>query len=93
MLLRIKDRGHQALNGRSGDLILQIDLQSHERYTRDDFDIHAKQQISVTKAILGGAIDVETLEGMKKISLQPGTAHHQQYSLKGLGFEKLGPGK
>ena len=42
MLLRIKDKGHQALNGRSGDLIIQIELNPHERFTREGYDIHCK---------------------------------------------------
>lgn len=67
MLLRIKDRGHQLSNGHTGDLILQIDLQDHEHLTRDGHDLYCRQKISVTKAILGGAVDVNTFEGVRTI--------------------------
>ena len=77
MLLRIRNRGHQLLNGHIGDLIIKIDLQDHERFSRDGHDIHCRQKISVTKAIFGGAVEVQTVEGMRNVNLQPGTMHNQ----------------
>lgn len=65
MLLRVRERGHEALNGRAGDLILQIQLLPHKKFTRDGYDICSEVDIPVTKAILGGKIEVETIDGFK----------------------------
>lgn len=90
MLLRVRDRGHQALNGKSGDLILQIAILPHERFSRKGFNIHSALNITITQAALGGNIDVDTINGKINMKIQPGTAHDQQYMIKGFGFEKLG---
>ena len=63
ILLRLRNRGHQALDGKSGDLIVQINVREHEKYKRIGNDLHCTQQISFTKAILGGPITVQTPEG------------------------------
>jgi molecular chaperone DnaJ len=33
VLLRLRNRGHEALDGESGDLIVQINVREHERYS------------------------------------------------------------
>ena len=69
MLLRIRNRGHQLLNGHTGDLIIKIDLQVHEFMQKTAYDILCRQKISVTKAILGGAVEVQTVEGKRTVNL------------------------
>lgn len=88
VLLRLRNRGHEALDGESGDLIVQINVREHERYSRQSYDLHCKQQISFTKAILGGAVAVETLDDVRDVVLQPGTTHNEQHTLKGLGLQQ-----
>jgi len=63
-------------------------LQKHERYGRVGFDLLSRQKISVTKAILGGEVEIQTLEGPRTIILKPGAGHDQQHALKGYGFKK-----
>ena len=65
MLLRIRDKGHQAFNGEFGDLILKVKVESHPQFKRVDFDIHSIISIPVTKAIFGGALEIETINGPK----------------------------
>lgn len=54
MLLRIREKGHEALNGKAGDLILKPIVKEHPDYRREGFDIHSEKKISVTTAIFGG---------------------------------------
>lgn len=77
MLLRLRSRGHEALDGKSGDLIVQISVREHEKFKRVGYDLHCTEQISFTKAILGGPITIKTLEGERTMELQPGTAHNE----------------
>ena len=90
MLLRVRDRGHQALNGKSGDLILRVVLKPHPLFTRDGANILSDQNISVSQAIMGGNCTVDTIHGAKQLKIMPGTAHNQQYRIRGAGFDKLG---
>ena len=48
MLLRIREKGHQALNGNIGDLILNVGIIPDRDYTRKGFDIHSTINVSVT---------------------------------------------
>lgn len=65
MLLRIKGKGHEALSGEPGDLILKMTVKDHNKYKREGFDIHSEKRISVTQAIFGGNCEIETIEGPK----------------------------
>lgn len=48
MLLRIKEKGDQALNGNFGDLILLVKLGDHPEFQRKGFDIYSTKRITVT---------------------------------------------
>ena len=63
------------MNGEFGDLILRVDVQPHENFKRDGFNIHSEVRLPVTKAIFGGQTEVETIHGMKNIVIAPGTQH------------------
>lgn len=92
MLLRIREKGDQALNGHFGDLILQIDLLEHPEFKRKGFDIYSEKKISVTQAIIGGNCEVETIHGTKSVRIAPGTEHNQEVRIKGAGMTVLGKG-
>lgn len=46
MLLRIRGKGNEALNGKPGDLILVVNVTPHEEYTRKGLDILSEKRIS-----------------------------------------------
>jgi len=48
MLLRVREKGDQALNGNCGDLILQVIVDEHPEFKRKGFDIYTDKKISVT---------------------------------------------
>lgn len=90
--LRLAGKGGAGIGGGpNGDLYLNIVVREDSRYKREGADIIFPQQIPFSHACLGGSLDVETLDGTKRIkvpaSIQPGT----KIRLKGLGFQQ--PGK
>lgn len=93
MLLRIRDKGHQALNGAFGDLILHMAVMPHPRFRREGYDIHSTKSLTVTQAIFGGECEIETIKGPRKYKILPGTQHNQQMRYKGLGMAHLGGNK
>ena len=63
MLLRIKQKGDQALNGNFGDLILKVVLDERPKFKRKGFNIYTDKKISVTQAIFGGECEIDTIYG------------------------------
>jgi len=48
MLLRIKGKGHDALNGKSGDLIIMIKSLQDKEFTREGNNILSEKKITFT---------------------------------------------
>ena len=71
MLLRIKGKGHQALNGNLGDVIFKVKVLDHPRFKREGHDILSTEKICLTKALLGGTQVVETCYGAKNFQINP----------------------
>jgi len=90
MILRIKDKGHEALNGTSGDLLLVVKIQDDPNYRREGFNIHSVKKISITQAIFGGSVEIDTIHGKRTMQIHPGTQHSNQISIKGAGMAILG---
>ena len=71
MFLRIKGKGHQALNGNLGDVIIKVKVLDHPKFKREGHDIFSTEKVCLTKAILGGTQVVETCYGAKNFEIKP----------------------
>ena len=88
--LRIKAQGAYGVDGRRGDLFLQIKIEDHPLFERRGKDVIYKEEISFTDAVFGTTIEVPTLYGKRvKVKVPPGTKGGSKLRLKGLGL----PGK
>ncbi|MFN0174735.1 MAG: DnaJ C-terminal domain-containing protein [Saprospiraceae bacterium] len=84
---RLRGKGQPGQNGgRAGDLLLNIRIASHPRYTRTGNDLRCKQSVDVVTAVLGGKAHVPTLHGEKVMTLQPGTQNGAVLRMRGLGM-------
>jgi DnaJ-class molecular chaperone len=72
-----------------GDFILSVDVKPHEIFQRDGADIYVKVAIPYSLAVLGGFINVPTIEGNTKIRIRPGTQSGVMIRLKGKGAPHL----
>jgi len=54
-------------------LMIQINVKPHSYFKRENFDIMTDAYISVTDAVLGKEVEIETLNGPLKIKVDPGT--------------------
>ncbi|MGE5707137.1 MAG: molecular chaperone DnaJ [Bacteroidota bacterium] len=82
------DAGNQG--GPPGDLYLVLYVRAHERFVRKDLDILTFQPITFGQAALGSEVDVETLDGPRKLKIPAGTQYGTIFPLKGLGMPVLG---
>ena len=91
--LRLTGKGGAGIGGgAAGDLYLNIVVRPDNRYSRDGADILFPQQIPFSHACLGGSLDIETLDGMKRIKVPAGIQPDTKIRLKGLGFQQSGKG-
>ena len=89
--IRITGEGERGqLSSGSGDLYIFIDVNNDKVFEREDDNIYCYVPISVISAILGGEIDVPTIEGNKaRLTIPPGTQSETQFRLKGKGMSIL----
>lgn len=84
--IRLAGKGESAGNGgQAGDLYVVAHVRPDARFTRDGNDIHTELNISYPQAVLGDKMEIETLDGLKKLVIPEGTPSHQQIRLRGLG--------
>jgi molecular chaperone DnaJ len=72
-----------------GDLYVVIHVREDKVFEREGEHIFTTVTINFPQAVLGDTIEVETLDGKKKIVVPEGTASGQQIRLKGLGVPYL----
>jgi curved DNA-binding protein len=79
----IRLRG-QGING--GDLYLKIEITPHDFYQLEGTDIYCQIPITPTEAILGGQIEVPTLDGLVKMSLPAGVSSGKILKMANKGY-------
>ncbi len=85
--IRIPGEGGPGTNGGpNGDLYITFMVQEHPRFKRTGADLHTNVEINLSTALLGGDVQVGTLDGKVKLKAAPGTQTGTRVKLKGKGF-------
>lgn len=79
--VRLREQG---VNG--GDLFLKIEVEPHPFFKLNGADIQCQVPVTPSEAVLGGSIDVPTLDGWVKMSIPAGVRPGQKLRLAGKGF-------
>ena len=89
--IRLSGEGEAGLRGApSGDLYIFLATKKHRIFQRDGADIYCRVPIPMTKAALGGPIEVPCVDGtMARISIPAGTPTGHQFRLRGKGMTVL----
>ncbi len=89
--VRIAGKGQPGFGGgASGDLYLRVHVTPHPEFWREDADIYTEVPITIYDAVLGGSVEVPTLEGHARMKIPAGTASSQKFRLAGKGAPVLG---
>ena len=88
--LRVTGEGEAGgKGGPTGDLYVEMNVRSHNIFTRNENDIVMEATISFTQAALGDEIIVPTLDGKAEMKIPPGTQNGHVFRLKGRGIPGL----
>ncbi|WP_022853786.1 molecular chaperone DnaJ [Thermodesulfatator atlanticus] len=87
--LRIPGKGMPGRKGApAGDLYLELVVKPDPRFERKGYDLYLKQPIGLFTAVLGGQVEVPTLNGKVRMKVPPGTQCGQKFRLRGKGIPK-----
>ncbi len=86
--LRLKGQGTQGTGGApSGDAYIEIRIEPHPHFRREDTDIHLDLPITLQEAVLGAKVEVPTVDGWVNLSIPAGSNTGDRLRLKEKGIE------
>jgi len=89
--IRISGEGEPGQRGAgNGDLYIFVEVQKDKLFEREEEHIFCQIPVSITTAILGGEVEVPTIDGKKaRLNIPAGTQSETQFRLKGKGMSIL----
>jgi molecular chaperone DnaJ len=75
--------------GEAGDLYVEIVQTAHPIFERRGDDLVCTVEVPMTAAALGTGIELETLDGVEQVDVQPGTQPGSVLTLRGRGVPHL----
>jgi molecular chaperone DnaJ len=89
--IRLSGEGEAGVRGgAAGDLYIFVTIKEHQLFQREGATLHIKMPLKMTTAILGGAIDVPTIDGkIAKITIPEGTQTGSKFRLKEKGMYRM----
>jgi len=86
--LRVTGEG-ESLGSTPGDLYVRVSIKAHNLFKREGRDVLYNAKIDLYTAVLGGKIEVPTLDGKVSMSIPEGTQPLSVFRLKGKGFSNV----
>ena len=88
--IRIGGAGHAGDPGApAGDHYIEVVVAEDDRFERVGQDLVSRVEIPATRAMLGGSVAVETLDGEREAEIPPGAQPGEAVTLRGLGLPGL----
>ena len=82
--VRIAGKGEPGTNGGPrGDLLVEVVVQRHPIFQRQDMNIYSTAPMSFAQATLGGDVRISTIDGDVMYNVKPGTQTDTRIRLKG----------
>lgn len=90
MQLSVSGKGNAARRGGvNGDLLVLVEEEAHPELIRDENDLIYNLLLTMPTAILGGAVEVPTVDGKVKVTINPGTQPGKVLRLRGKGLPSV----
>lgn len=78
-----------AAGGQAGHLYLRVEVLPHKLFERDGDNLRVAAPVDLYTAILGGKVEVPTLEEPLMLTIPPETGNGQTFRLRGQGMPNL----
>lgn len=89
--LNLRGRGNVGpQNGPAGDILVFIKEKEHSIFSREGQDLVCEYPIAVSMAVLGGKIDIPTLDKPIKMRIPSGTQPDKVFRIKNQGLPYIG---
>jgi curved DNA-binding protein len=86
-VIKIKNHGGEGINGGPrGDLLITFSIINNTQFKRVENDLYTTFSLDLYKAVLGGEVVINTLDGKVKLKVKPETQNGTKVKLKGKGF-------
>lgn len=88
--IRLSGEGEAGKNGGpAGDLYVQIAVRPHPIFTREDSHLFCEVPINITKATLGGEVEVPTLDGRVTLKIPAETQTGKVFRIRSKGVKPV----
>jgi molecular chaperone DnaJ len=88
--IRLGGEGEAGENGGpAGDLYVQVAVNKHEIFTRQESNLYCEVPISFVDAALGGELEVPTLDGKVMLKIPEGTQAGKLFRIRGKGVKPV----
>ena len=88
--IRLNGQGEPGVGGaQAGDLYLIIEVRPHAGFEREEDDLKVTVPVDLYTAVLGGKVNVPTLDRPVELSIPPETMNGKVFRLRGLGMPGL----
>lgn len=85
--VRLSGEGHQGMGGQAGDLYLIVNVNENSSpFTRDGNDLTVDFEVDAFTAMLGGSVEVPTMERSVNLKIPAGTQSGRKFRLSGKGM-------
>jgi DnaJ-class molecular chaperone len=85
--LRLKGQGMPGFEGGPpGDAYVEVHIQPHAYFTRKDNNVHVDLPVSLAEAVLGGKVEVPTIDGPVSMNVPKGANTGTTLRLRGKGI-------
>ena len=85
--LRLKGQGQPGIGGAGpGDAFIEIHIRPHPFFTRVGNDVHVELPVTLPEAVLGGSVNLPTVDGKVALKIPAGSNTGTVLRLKGKGI-------
>ncbi|MGR3662992.1 MAG: DnaJ C-terminal domain-containing protein [Paracoccaceae bacterium] len=90
-VIRLRGKGGAGYGGGlAGNALVTLTVRSHLVFRREDDDIVVVLPVAIDEAVLGGKVEVPTIDGVVKLSIPKGASSGQILRMRGRGVKAVG---
>ena len=87
--IRLRGKGGPGIGGaEAGDALVTVTVDPHEFFVREGEDIRVELPVTIDEAVLGGKVEVPTIDGRVALTIPKGASSGRVLRLRGKGVKR-----